>query len=581
MINMLQTDDLKSQPHAMDRMLHAAIGRATCGVSPSALALAYLDWHVHFFSSPAKWVQLLIKARRKLARYSLYAAHSAMDKETEPCIEPLPQDQRFEAPEWQQWPFNLYYTGLLLAQQWFHNATTDIRGVSKHHEEVVEFVTRQILDIFSPSNFPLANPEVLKATWEEGGANLKRGFLNFVEDFERELANLEPAGTESFRVGEKVAVTPGKVVYRNELVELIQYQPTTAKVHAEPILIIPAWIMKYYILDLSPHNSMVKFLVDQGYTVFMVSWKNPDAGDAYLGMSDYRRFGIMAPLEAVTTIVPNRKVHVVGYCIGGTLLTTAAAAMGRDGDDRLASMTLFATETDFTEAGELSLFIDDSQVAFLEDMMWDQGYLDTKQMAGAFQLLRSNDLVWSRMVRDYLLGDRRLPNDLMAWNSDATRMPFRMHSEYLERMFLRNELANGNYEVEGRPVSISSIRPPMFVVSTEKDHVAPWKSVYKIHLQADVPITFVLTSGGHNAGIISEPGHPHRYYRVETHGDAVPYLDPDSWVETTAVKQGSWWSEWEPWLAAKSAPELVEPPPMGGNTYPQICDAPGTYVLAK
>ena len=313
----------------------------------------------------------------------------------------------------------------------------------------------------------------------------------------------------------------------------------------------------------------------------MVSWQNPDAADAYMGLGDYRRLGIMAPLDVVTAIAPNRKIHAVGYCIGGTLLTIAAAAMGRSGDDRLASLTLFATETDFSDAGELTLFIDDSQVAFLQDIMWDKGYLDTKQMAGAFHLLRSRDLVWSRMVRDYLLGDRRPPNDLMAWNADATRLPFRMHSEYLEWIYLRNQLANGEYKVDGRPVSISSIRPPLFVVSTEKDHVAPWKSVYKIHLQADTPITFVLTSGGHNAGIISEPGHPRRRYRVSTHGDRAAYRDPDTWCETTPLKQGSWWPEWQAWLKSKSAPDREVPPALGGNAFTPLCDAPGTYVMVS
>ena len=577
---MYQNDDVTSQPQALDRMLHAAIGRATGSISPPSLALAYLDWLVHFSSSPAKWTELLIKARRKMLRFGLYSVRS-MNGETEPCIEPLPQDYRFRAPEWQQWPFNLYYTSFLLAQQWLHNATTGVRGVSKHHEQVVEFGTRQALDVFSPSNFPLTNPEVLKVTLKEGGANLGRGLVNFVEDVERELANLEPTGTEKFRVGESVAVTPGKVVYRNQLIELIQYQPTTETVHKEPILIVPAWILKFYILDLSPHNSMVKYLVDQGHTVFMVSWKNPDAADAYMGLGDYRRLGIMAPLDVVTAIAPNRKIHAVGYCIGGTLLTIAAAAMGRSGDDRLASLTLFATETDFSDAGELTLFIDDSQVAFLQDIMWDKGYLDTKQMAGAFHLLRSRDLVWSRMVRDYLLGDRRPPNDLMAWNADATRLPFRMHSEYLEWIYLRNQLANGEYKVDGRPVSISSIRPPLFVVSTEKDHVAPWKSVYKIHLQADTPITFVLTSGGHNAGIISEPGHPRRRYRVSTHGDRAAYRDPDTWYETTPLKQGSWWPEWQAWLKSKSAPDRAVPPALGGNAFTPLCDAPGTYVMVS
>ena len=251
--------------------MHAAIGRATCSVSPTSLTLAYLDWLVHFSHSPAKWIQLLVKARRKVLRYGLYAVRSTVNKETEPCIEPLPQDQRFRAPEWQQWPFNLYYTAFLLTQQWWHNATTSLHGVSKHHEQVVEFGTRQVLDVFSPSNFPLTNPEVLKTTLEEGGGNIFRGAFNFVEDVERELANLAPVGTENFRVGEDVAVTPGKVVYRNQLVEVIQYQPTSENVHGEPILIVPAWIMKYYILDLSPHNSMVKYLARSGiYRVYGV-----------------------------------------------------------------------------------------------------------------------------------------------------------------------------------------------------------------------------------------------------------------------------------------------------------------------
>ena len=404
MTDLLQTAEDDSQPQAIDRILHASLGRFTCSLSPNSLALAYLDWLIHFSQSPAKWVQLVVKARRKLLRHGGYAVRSLVDKETEPCIRPLPQDHRFRSAEWQQWPFNLYYTAFLLTQQWWHNATTNLHGVSKHHEHLVEFGTRQLLDVVSPSNFPWTNPEVLKATWEEGGANVVRGALNCVEDVERELAHLPPVGSEKFQVGEDVAVTPGKVVYRNQLVEVIQYQPSTDHVRKEPVLIVPAWIMKYYILDLSPHNSMVKYLVDRGYTVFMVSWKNPDVEDAYLGMSDYRRFGIMAALDVVCSIVPNSRVHAIGYCIGGTLLTIAAAGMGRDGDDRLASLTLFTTETDFTEPGELALFIDDSQVAFLQDIMWDQGYLDTKQMAGAFQLLRSNDLVWSRMVRDYLLG---------------------------------------------------------------------------------------------------------------------------------------------------------------------------------
>ncbi len=347
-----------------DRGLHAALGRATSAISPSSLLLAYSDWLSHLALSPAKQMELVQKAYRKLHRYSLYVPHSLSEKEP-PCIDPLEQDRRFSHPEWRQWPFNLIYQSFLLTQQWWYNATTEIRGVSQHHEEVVTFVTRQLLDIFSPSNFPNTNPEVLRKTVETGGQNLFNGWSNFVTDWERARAGRPPVGTEAFEVGTNLAITPGRVVFRNRLIELVQYSPSTETVHAEPVLIVPAWIMKYYILDLQPHNSMIKYLVDQGHTVFCISWKNPDAGDRDRGMEDYLRMGLMDALEAVGAIVPQRKVHAVGYCLGGTLLSIGAAALARDNDERLASMTLFAAQTDFTEPGELALFIDESQVTFL------------------------------------------------------------------------------------------------------------------------------------------------------------------------------------------------------------------------
>jgi polyhydroxyalkanoate synthase len=338
--------------------------------------------------------------------------------------------------------------------------------------------------------------------------------------------------------------------------------------------------MKYYILDLSPANSLVRYLTRQGYTVFMVSWKNPGPDDRDLTMEDYRELGVMAALEAVTAIVPGPKVHAVGYCIGGTLLAIAAAAMARDGDERLASATFFAAQADFTEAGELMLFINESQLAFLDDVMWEQGFLDSRQMAGTFQMLRSNDLIWSRMVRTYLMGERETMVDLNAWNADATRMPYRQHSEYLRRLFLDNDLAEGRYPAGGRPVALSDIRVPVFTVGTESDHVAPWRSVYKFHLLSDTEVTFLLTSGGHNAGIVSEPGHPHRHYRVATKGPTDHYVDPEVWLATERVREGSWWPEWVRWLDAHSGAP-VAPPPMGTATgaYVAASDAPGTYVL--
>ena len=287
---------------------------------------------------------------------------------------------------------------------------------------------------------------------------------------------------------------------------------------AEPVLIVPAWIMKYYILDLSPQNSLVRYLVEKGFTVFCISWLNPTAEDRDLTLDNYRRLGVMAGLEAINAIVPGRGIHATGYCLGGTLLSIAAAAMGHTGDHRLASVTLFAAQTDFSEPGELALFVDHSQLHFLESIMWNRGYLSADQMAGAFQFLRSNDLVWSRIVHDYLMGGRRPMNDLMAWNADSTHMPYRMHAEYLQRLYLDNELAAGRFMVEGRAAAIQNIRAPMFVVATERDHVAPWESVYNIDQLADTDVTFVLTSGGHNAGIVSEPGLARRRYRIADKG---------------------------------------------------------------
>ncbi len=570
----------ETRADSLDRLTHAWQARFTASISPTALRLAFSDWAMQFLNSPGKQQLLLEKAVRKWLRLMLYQAQRLREPDCAPCIEPLAQDRRFADPAWRQPPFDGIYQSFLLGQQWLHNAMTGVRGVSKSNERIVDFTMRQLLDVVSPANFPWTNPEILKKTFEENGQNFLRGAMNFAADWERAVAGRPPVGCENFVVGREVAATPGKVVYRNELIELIQYAPSTPQVRPEPVLIVPAWIMKYYILDLSPQNSLVRHLVAEGHTVFMISWRNPGVEQRDLGLDDYRRLGVEAALEAIAAVCgPEKKVHACGYCLGGTLLAIAAAHLAQKRDARLATLTLFAAQTDFTEAGELMLFINESQVAYLEDIMWEQSFLDTRQMSGAFQLLRSNDLIWSQMVKEYMMGERAPMTDLMAWNADATRMPYRMHSEYLRRLFLENDLAEGRFEVEGRPIALSDIQVPVFVVATESDHIAPWHSVHKFHLLADTDVTFVLTTGGHNAGIVSPPGHPRRSFYIAARRDHETYLDPETWRASAELRQGSWWPAWFDWLAARSGTP-ADPPPMAATEkgFPPLADAPGTYV---
>ncbi len=369
---------------------------------------------------------------------------------------------------------------------------------------------------------------------------------------------------------------------RNRLVELIQYEPATRTVHAEPVLIVPAWIMKYYVLDLSPQNSLIKHLVDHGFTVFAISWKNPDPGDRDLGMEAYVQLGIRGALEAIGRIVPGTQVHAMGYCLGGTLLSIAAAALGRSKFAALKSMTLLAAQTDFSDPGELALFIDEGQVSFLENLMWPKGYLDKRQMKSTFQMLRSKDLVWSYRLTSHLLGERPPVSDLMAWNADGTRMPYRMHVEYLRGLFLHNALARGDWQVDGKPVNLADIRVPIFNVAAVQDHIAPWRSVFKLQSLADARQTFVLTGGGHNVGIVNPPGLAKSSYRLRERQPGDRLLTPDEWMASTQQVAGSWWTAWVAWLARHSK-RRVAPPAMGAPDagLPPLEPAPGTYVRLR
>ena len=553
----------------LDRFYQAKLGKLTAGLNPAALGAAFYTWLLQLSISPGRLLEL-----------SLYPVFHSHDCTNKIYCEERPGDGvdvRFHSDSWQYLPWRYWAESFLQTEDWWRRATADIPGLPKPVSRLVSFATRQVMDALSPSNFVMTNPDLFQETINSYGHNLIHGTKLAIDDTLEKLTGVPPVGVENFIPGKHVAITKGKVVFSNHLIELIQYEPQTRAVYKEPVLILPAWIMKYYILDLSPHNSLVKWLVKQGHTVFIVSWRNPDAKDRNLSMDDYYRLGAMAAIDTVSSILPERKINLMGYCLGGTLALITAAAMGREGDKRLNSLSLLAAQGDFTDAGELMLFITKGEVDFLESMMWDQGYLDTKQMAGSFQMLRSYDLIWSKMIHDYMNGTQRGMIDLLAWNADATRMPYKMHSEYLERLFLNNEFAEGHFTVEGKPVAAKNIQVPIFAVSTKKDHVAPWRSVYKIHLMTNTSITFVLTEGGHNAGIISEPDKKRRSYRIHERQKDESYLSSTNWLDIAETRKGSWWLAWNEWLVQHSTKKRVSPPLLDSS----LPAAPGEYVLQK
>lgn len=571
---------------ALDRAAHALIASTTSGLSPASAWLAWLDWTMHMAVSPGKQLALASQAGWDW----LYALPGWIPG---PVASPHgvghdSPDPRFADPAWSAWPFSAYRDAFQRTEAWWRQATSGVRGVEAHHERLVQFFARQCLDALAPSNFIAMNPVVLASALRSGGANFAFGARHWFEDYTQWVARaggLRGKPKPAFKPGRDVAATQGKVVWRGPLCELLQYAPTTAEVAREPVFIVPAWIMKYYILDLKPHDSLVRYLVDAGYTVFMLSWRNPGSTSRDLGLDDYLEQGLVAALEQAQRRAGGERVHAVGYCLGGTLLSIAAAMLARESkrspdpagepaEDPFASVTLLAAQTDFSEPGELGNFIDASELAALDALMWEQGYLDGAQMAAAFQLLNARDLIWSRMMSEYLVGRRSKPSHLMSWNEDTTRMPYRMHSEYLTQLFLHNDLAEGRYCVRGRPVALVDIEAPLFVVGTERDHVSPWRSVYKLHLFAHQSLTFLLTAGGHNAGIVSEPGHPGRHYRVATREVDAPYRSPDAFVAENAPIEGSWWPCWLRWLQGKSS-GTVKARRLEAN----LPDAPGAYVF--
>ncbi|MFM8467241.1 MAG: PHA/PHB synthase family protein [Oxalobacteraceae bacterium] len=575
----------------VDDAVHERLSQFTMGLSPISLALACADWAMHLATSPGRQMELAERAMQLIQdELQASARRTAGVAEEE-------KDARFSDPAWSQWPYSMLKDSFKAGDTWWKDAT-QVDGMSEHRQQMVSFFARQWMDAMSPSNWALTNPEVFRKAWETGGQSVMQGLKLFLQDMQQshlpaDHTNPDHLQPLPYGVGKEVAVTPGKVVFRNPLFELIQYTATTNEVAVEPLLIIPSPIMKYYIMDLSPNNSMVRYLVSQGYTVFMISWRNPDASDRDLGMDDYLQAGVMQAMRKTSELAASREIHAMGYCLGGTFLAIVAALMGADefaaeeaskkAADQLTmptlrSVTLLAAQTDFSEAGELGIFIDDDQLKTLREQVARTGYLSGRQMAGTFQFLHSKDLIWSRNTQRYLMGVDETGSDLMSWNADTTRLPQRMHSEYLETLFLRDDLTEGHYKVAGVPVALKNLRMPLMVVGTVRDHVSPWRSVYKIHLFTDTDTTFILASGGHNAGIVSEPGHLKRGYQISREQAGHDWVDPDAWIARAPRRDGSWWEAWSQWLLEQSSARI---PARAINEQAVVCDAPGDYVMVR
>jgi len=551
----------------LKREILARLAAATGGLAPTDYLHAWWEWYRDLAAQPDRQLALARSAVEKLLDSWQFAARAALG----PPLEPQGAQAGFASSAWKLWPFNAMARGYANWTSWWQEALDpEVPGTTANLARV-RVAARLLLEAASPANFLYTNPELLQRTAEECGQNLVRGLRYWLEDMQQ---TVQGRRVPHFEVGRQVAITPGKVVFRNRLIELVQYAPQTPTVYAEPVLITPAWIMKFYILDLSPRNSLVRYLVEKGHTVFMISWKNPTATDRDLTLEDYVQLGFLDALTEVTRIVPDRRVHGVGYCIGGTLLCIAATLLACRDRFNFATLSLLAALADFSEPGELSVFISPSQLALLEALMHQSGVLESNRMAAAFTLLRSQDLLWTPAVETYVRGERPTITDLMAWNADGTRMPWRMHSEYLERLYLKNELARGEFTVAGHRLDLSTLRAPMFVVGTETDHVTPWRSVYNVRrLTRSCDFTFVLTSGGHNAGIISGPEHPRRRFRSLTWTTETDSLSPDDAVAMAPMQAGSWWPAWQQWLARHSAAEQQPAREVTGAE-----EAPGRYV---
>ena len=548
--------------------------------NPMAIGAAFFEMTARMMADPARLYEAQVSLWNDYLRLWQHTAGRFLgddaEGEAEPFIEAAPEDRRFRDQAWSDNAlFDFIKQSYLLIARWLQGTVTDVNGIDPHTARKIDFYTRQFVDAIAPSNFVLTNPEVLRATIGSRGENLVNGLKNLLDDLERGKGRLQISMTDmaAFRLGDNVAATPGKIVYQNDLMQLIQYAPTTVKVARRPLLIIPPWINKFYILDLRPRNSFIRWAVGEGHTVFVISWVNPDAHLARKTFEDYMREGPLAALDAMREATGEREANVIGYCLGGTLLAATLAYLTAKRDNRVKTATYFVTMVDFAEAGELSVFIDEEQLQSLEQRMAKKGYLEARDMHTTFNMLRANDLIWSFVVNNYLLGKQPFPFDLLYWNADSTRMPAAMHSFYLRKMYQENLLVEpGGITLGGVAIDLRKIKTPSFLLSTREDHIAPWRSTYAATQLYRGTVKFVLSASGHIAGVVNPPGGKYGHWENDNNPPT-----PEEWLEGATHYPDSWWPAWQRWVSRYAGGEVPARTPGDGKLTP-IEDAPGSYV---
>jgi len=564
-----------------DFLKRHASGKGVSFSDELGIAKAFMDMWAKLAANPMALAQAQMNMYLDYMRLWQSSWLKLLGHQSEPVAAPGKGDARFKDDEWQSnLVFDYVKQSYLIAARHIHGVVSNVEGIPDDSKKKVDFFTRQYIDALSPSNFAMTNPQVLRETMKTGGHNLVKGLNNLLEDLDEGDGQLRIKMTDmkAFKVGVNVATSKGKVVYQNELMQLIQYDPLTAEQYRRPLLIIPPWINKFYILDLREKNSFIRWATQQGHTVFVVSWVNPDARLAHKRFEDYMFEGTLAALDAVEAATGEREINTIGYCLGGTLLGATLGYMAAKGDDRVKSATFFVSLLDFSVPGELGVFIDEKQIESLEKKMNERGYLEGSEMATTFNMLRSNDLIWSFVINNYLMGKEPFPFDLLYWNSDSTRMPAAMHSFYLRNMYLHNKLREpGGITLGGVPIDVTRVKVPAYFISTVEDHIAPWKSTYLGARVLGGPVRFVLGGSGHIAGIVNPPAA--NKYGFWTN-DALP-ATPDAFQQTAKQNEGSWWTDWQAWIDVLNRDDKIPARTPGDGKLKPIEDAPGSYVALR